>query len=306
MCAREGAATGCRGLDVDSLLRIVASDLGGRKVSALSCPSIWEEALALCLAAEGVTIVTGFFIASAGASETDGPAGSVALGRAMELLGRRVRLVTDSRSSLVLSACSAALGGPPVAVMDGPHPDALEGADLLIFLERPGRAGDGRYYNMRGKDISASVVPLDDLAARALEHGLPVIGIGDGGNEVGMGALYEPLKRLIPEYARCLSRVPATVCLPVDVSNWGGTALAALLSAASGRWVGLSSSEEERALRAAVGAGAVDGTTGRRTLSVDGFPLERLERVTAQLEDWYRCGKDVLKKTKSCLKCDAR
>lgn len=306
MCAREGAATGCGGLDVDSLLRIVASDLGGRKVSALSCPSIWEEALALCLAAEGVTIVTGFFIASAGASETDGPAGSVALGRAMELLGRRVRLVTDSRSSLVLSACSAALGGPPVAVMDGPHPDALEGADLLIFLERPGRAGDGRYYNMRGKDISASVVPLDDLAARALEHGLPVIGIGDGGNEAGMGALYEPLKRLLPEYARCLSRVPATVCLPVDVSNWGGTALAALLSAASGRWVGLSSGEEERALRAAVGAGAVDGTTGRRTLSVDGFPLERLERVTAQLEDWYRCGKDVLKKTKSCLKCDAR
>ncbi|WP_298778121.1 glutamate cyclase domain-containing protein [uncultured Fretibacterium sp.] len=285
MCAGEGAA--CRGLDVAALLRIVASDLGGRKVPALSHPSGWEEALALCLAAEGVTIVTGFFIASAGAPETDGPAGSVALGRAMELLGRRVQLVTDSRNSLVLSACSAALGGPPVAAMDGPHPAALEGADLLIFLERPGCAGDGRYYNMRGNDISASVVPLDDLAVRALEHGLPVIGIGDGGNEAGMGALYEPLKRLLPEYARCLSRVPATVCLPVDVSNWGGYALAALLSAASGRWVGLSPGEEERALRAAVGAGAVDGTTGCRTLSVDGFSLERLERVTVQLKDWY-------------------
>ena len=285
MCAGEGAA--CRGLDVAALLRIVASDLGGRRVSALSHPSGWERALSLCLAAEGVTIVTGFFIASAGAPETDGPAGSVALGRAMELLGRRVQLVTDSRSSLVLSACSAVLGGPPVAAMDGPHPAALEGADLLIFLERPGCAGDGRYYNMRGNDISASVVPLDDLAVRALEHGLPVIGIGDGGNEAGMGALYEPLKRLIPEYARCLSRVPATVCLPVDVSNWGGYALAALLSAASGRWVGLSPGEEERALRAAVGAGAVDGTTGCRTLSVDGFSLERLERVTVQLKDWY-------------------
>lgn len=300
MCAGEGAsaAVGRKGLDFDALLQIVASNLGGRKVSTLSCPSDWEEALALCLAAETVTIVTGFFIASAGAPETDGPTGSVALGRAMELLGRRVRLVTDSRSTLVLSACSAALGGPPVVVMDCPRPDALEGADLLVFLERPGRAGDGRYYNMRGKDISTSVVPLDDLAARALEQGLPVIGIGDGGNEAGMGALYEPLKRLIPEYARCLSRVPATVCLPVDVSNWGGTALAALLSAASGRWLGLSPGEEERALRAAVGAGAVDGTTGCRTLSVDGFSLERLERVTVQLEDWYRCGEDVLKKTK--------
>ena len=74
-------------------------------------------------------------------------------------------------------------GSSPVAAMDRPHPDALEGADLLIFLERPGRAGDGRYYNMRGRDISASVVPLDDLAAHALERGLPVIGIGDGGNE---------------------------------------------------------------------------------------------------------------------------
>lgn len=297
----EGASAvaDCGGLHVGALLRIVASDLGGRKVPALSRPSAWEEALALCLAAEGVAIVTGFFIASAGAPETDGPSGSVVLGRALELLGRRVRLVTDSRSSLVLSACSTALGGPPVAAMDRPHPDALEGADLLVFLERPGRAGDGRYYNMRGRDISASVVPLDDLAAHALERGLPVIGIGDGGNEAGMGALYEPLKRLIPEYARCLSRVPATVCLPADVSNWGGYALAALLSAASGRWVGLSPGEEGRILRAAVGAGAVDGTTGRSALSVDGFPLERLERVAVQLEDWYRSGKDVLNKDKN-------
>ena len=29
---------------------------------------------------------------------------------------------------------------------------------------------------------------------------------------------------------------------------------------------------------------------------IDGFSLEWLERVTAQLEDWYRCGEDVLER----------
>ena len=102
-----------------------------------------------------------------------------------------------------------------------------------------------------------------------------------------MGTLYEPLSRLLPHYAPFLSRVPSTVCLPVDVSNWGGYALAALLSVPFGRWAGLDEGEEERMLAALRGRGAVDGVSGLGGCSVDGFALPDLNRVSSRLRSWY-------------------
>ena len=202
-------------------------------------------------------------------------------------MGKRVCLATDRSNLSALDACSGSVGGPSVLCLDGPDPAALEGFDLLVFLERPGRAADGRYYNMRGEDIGSVVVPLDDLALAAAGSGVPVLGIGDGGNEAGMGTLYEPLSRLLPHYAPFLSRVPSTVCLPVDVSNWGGYALAALLSVPFGRWAGLNEGEEERMLAALRGRGAVDGVSGLGGCSVDGFALPDLNRVSSRLRSWY-------------------
>ena len=275
------------GAALDSLRGIVASDLGGRRASMLSDASLWERAFSLCWAARSVLIVTGFFIRSASAPETDGPPGSVILGRALALLGKRVSLATDRHNLSALDACSGSVEGPSVLCLDGPDPAVLEGFDLLVFLERPGRAGDGRYYDMKGTDIGSVVVPLDDLALAAAGSGVPVLGIGDGGNEAGMGGLYEPLARLLPHYAPFLSRVPSTVCLPVDVSNWGGYALAALLSVPFGRGVGLNEGEEEWMLAALRDRGAVDGVSGLGGCSVDGFALPDLNRVSSRLRSWY-------------------
>lgn len=273
--------------DLRGLLRIVASDRSGRGVSLLSTPPLWEEASALCRAARNVLIVTGFFIRSAGAPETDGPPGAVVLARALTLMGKKVRLATDRRNFSALAACSERVGGPSVLLLDDPAPSSLSEVGLLVFVERPGRAGDGRYYNMKGEDVSPVVAPLDDLALAAAGSKIPVLGIGDGGNEAGMGALYEPLARLLPGYAPFLSRVPAAVCLPADVSNWGAYALSALLSVSLGRWAGLSDGEEERMLDALRGQGAVDGISGRSEASVDGFALHELNRVSSRIRSWY-------------------
>ena len=110
------------------------------------------------MAARSVLIVTGFFIRSASAPETDGPPGSVILGRALALLGKRVCLATDCSNLSSLDACSGSVGGPSVLCLEGPDPAALEGFDFLVFLERPGRAADGRYYNMRGEDIGSAKI----------------------------------------------------------------------------------------------------------------------------------------------------
>jgi hypothetical protein len=141
---------------------------------------------------------------------------------------------------------------------------------------------------MKGLDISDVVTPLDALAESAMRGGIPVLAIGDGGNEAGMGLLYDSLIEVLPDhYARCISKVPSDVCLPVDVSNWGGYALAALLSSFYRRWLGLDEGEEEEMLRALLEAGAVDGVSGAADMSVDGVPPGELNKVSLAIRSWY-------------------
>ena len=49
-----------------------------------------------------VIIVTGFYILSAGVHETDGPPGAIAIGNALEALGRTVTYVSDLHTTPML------------------------------------------------------------------------------------------------------------------------------------------------------------------------------------------------------------
>jgi len=117
------------------------------------------------------------------------------------------------------------------------------------------------------------------------------IGIGDGGNEVGMGAVYDRiLSSTIPLAETIACVVPTDHLLVSSVSNWGGYALAAAAamlatlsnsSSLYGMGVGsalnacLPSADEEMNMCVRlVGAGARDGRTGRQELMVDGMPMQ--------------------------------
>jgi hypothetical protein len=271
-------------MDFAALQRLIATEAGSRGPSSLCRPEFLEDAARLLLASSSVAVVTGFFIQRANSPETDGPPGAVVLARALERIGKTVVLLTDARNFGALSACSRAVGGPEAVCLD--DPEKIRPDTLPVFIERPGHAADGRYYNMRGDDISAVVAPLDGAADRALGRGVPVLGIGDGGNEAGMGLLRESLAEILPGYRRCLSVVSSTVCLPADVSNWGGYALAAVLSVFSRRWTGLDEGEEGAMLEALLESGAVDGFSGAPELSVDGVPLSVLDEKSVQIKNW--------------------
>ena len=58
-----------------------------------------------------------------------------------------------------------------------------EHIDTLVYIERVGPARDGSPHNMRGIDITEWTAPLSQLTLL----GLHTIGVGDGGNEIGMG-----------------------------------------------------------------------------------------------------------------------
>jgi hypothetical protein len=234
-----------------------------------------------------VLITTGFYILRTGTPETDGPPGAVAIGRALERLGRRVLYVTDRTSEALMRGLTA-----PDRVLTFPVADDAASARfarelldrhqprLLVSIERCGRTAAGRYLNMRGLDVSADTAQVDFL----FEAPIPSVGVGDGGNEIGMGnvaAAVAASGKLVSD--PCVTRVGELVI--ASVSNWGGYGLLAALSSLVGENL-LPSVDEERALvERSAALGAVDGTTGEADGKVDGFGPEVTARILAELRE---------------------
>ena len=233
-----------------------------------------------------VVIVTGFYILMTGTPETDGPPGALAIGNALQALGRKVTYVTDS----VCLAALRDLAGEDAAVIDFPITgvEASKQAareilaqlkpGLLISIERSGRTKDDTYLNMRDADITPNTGRLDYL----FESGIPSVGIGDGGNEIGMGNLAD----VIPTIDR-LPNNPAIAkvdkLVVASVSNWGGYGLVAALSRLAGRNLLPTVEHETRLIHRMVEIGVVDGTTGKAVPTVDDFTTEENGAVLEKL-----------------------
>jgi hypothetical protein len=141
-----------------------------------------------------------------------------------------------------------------------------------VAIERPGRAADGGYRSARGESVGQWNPPLDALflaGSRAV-----TIGVGDGGNEIGMGAVPRQRLRRAGIPARIASTVEVTHLVVAGVSNWGAYGIAAHLGRLAGRDLLHTAEEERRLIAACSAAGAIDGITRRNALTVDGLPLE--------------------------------
>ena len=266
------------------LTALVARDEAGRGASKLSSPRELMRAASAFAPLRKLAVVSGFYVPAAGAPETDGPGGAAILARAFQREGRECEIWTDARCIEVIAECAKAAGCAENTARIAPASLKERAPDGIIFVERLGRAADGRYYNFKKQDISEWTAPLDALADEAAGLGIHTIGIGDGGNEAGMGNFYDELCALLPGYAACLSVVRAEFALTADVSNWGAYALAEALSFVWGVRRGIEPGEETKMLEAAARAGAADGISGKCETSVDGFCAAALEKKIAELD----------------------
>jgi hypothetical protein len=299
---------------------VIQEDVGGRGLRTdpasnliTACPS--DFAAACRSLAEtpnaAVAVVTGFLIphAEPPAAETDGPLGALFLARALVPLGIRVALVTDPFCRQALNAGLAACDlQARVPVLDWTDGSLRDGFTHLLALERVGpthtveslraQSGStpatvaafekevlpqdrGRCFTMKGRDVTDTMSPVhrlfDDAARRP---GVTTIGIGDGGNEIGMGKVpWDVIRRNIPRGGRIACRVPADYLIVAGVSNWGAYGLAAGVRLLRGRRddADLFDVTRERVLlEVMVERGPlVDGVSGRPSVSVDGLPFER-------------------------------
>jgi hypothetical protein len=292
-------------------------DPGGRGLATdpndnlfTACPGDFEAACrsVATTAHPALAIFTGFCVLHADppCGETDGPLGALFLARALIPLGIRIALFTDAHSEgaleFGLKACGLASRVPLRTIQPEPDPLGLvryvDGRDLEMFqpthllaLERvgPNHASD-RYLNMRGVDITNYMSPAHlffQVAARSDTY-LPTIGIGDGGNEIGMGKIpWDTIRRNIPDGGLIACRVPTDHLIVAGVSNWGAYALAAgvrYLRGVPHDSALFDPAHERGLLELMVERGPlVDGPSGKRQATVDGLSFEEYVKPLVRL-----------------------
>lgn len=229
-------------------------------------------------------VVTGFYIpgASRPAAESDGPAGAVEIASALRAMGGDAWLVSDEWCAPVVSAAAAG-DVPDDHVLISPGVDGFDawldsvgrlvrerGIDGLVYIERVGPSRDGDPRNMRGVDISRWTAPL----SRLTELGLSTIGVGDGGNEIGMGRIDPlPIEDVVDHGERIACTVPTQRLIISGTSNWGGHALVCAMRVMGHPELDplLDDSWHRRVLRRVADAGGLDGVTMLNTPTVDGL-----------------------------------
>lgn len=303
---------------LDAILAAIQTDpgqrgLGGNSGDSLfgacvgdfanACRSLAEHP-GLCPA-----IVTGFFIPSAEppANETDGPLGSLFLARALAALGRRCfmsnvsGLVDSMSAALKITASVVPLNLPPLSfpswsawlAVDWRHARTNGPISHLIAIECVGPSWkDGRCRSMRRLDVTIDVPPAHYLFDdnQGLRPHLPTIGIGDGGNEIGMGRLpWSLIARKIKHGDQIACRVPTDHLIVAGVSNWGAYALAAgvfILRGVNPPPDLFDPDREREILEAMVRDGPlVDGVTGRQTATVDGLAWDEYTKPLIRIRE---------------------
>ena len=242
--------------------------------------------------------------------ETDGPPGAVVMARSLvRAMGAVPILLCEpclieplkivARASgfytevTVEQAIKAATTGQPVKVapvlgfpveldsaktsakrlLDDYHPQAV------IVIEKGGMNIKGRTHTSKGFDTTEYQSKVDLLVKEALARGVFTIGIGDVGNELGMGLIRDAIRAEIPYGAKCQCPCGAGIApeLATDVlvtsatSNWGAYAISACIGLLTKRTdVVHSPARERQLLMACVQAGLIDGPTGHTDPAVDG------------------------------------
>jgi hypothetical protein len=260
---------------------LLALDPGGRGIARFFVTGGARRAAGALRHARRVLLTTGFSLGP-GLPETDGPPGTAVLGRALARLGARVTYVTDAVTVPPLSAALAVLGERAdivtFHVTDGDQRRTARRIlaeytpTHLVAVERPGRTRDGDYRSARGESIRAWNAPLDALFLAASAR-VTTVGVGDGGNEIGMGTVRPRVLRAGGRMAAIASVVSVDHLVVAGTSNWGAYGIVAELSRLVGRDLLHTADEEIGMVEACARTGAVDGITRRHEPTVDGLPL---------------------------------
>jgi len=291
-------------LRIFAIRDVIQLDVGNRGLARdpadnllTACPNDFADACRSIAnhRAPRVGIVTGFMIPTVDppTGETDGPPGGLFLAQALTRLGIPCVLLSDASGYdalwaglelLELTQAVTLVDLPmdldPSAVLHSTRP-----VTHLIALERSGPSYEfdaippehrGRNHTMRGRDITELTAPAHRLFEGPRDY--VTIGVGDGGNEIGMGRVpYPTICKNIPNVELTACRTATDHLVVAGVSNWGAWALVAGVMLMTGS-VDASQFEPDRELKLLnhlVERGPlVDGKLGQKSATVDGLTID--------------------------------
>lgn len=255
-------------------------------------------------------------------AESDGPPGAAVLARALhEGLGAIPFLLVEeeivSAVTRVVHAAGLRCLSPDEALRAASSRSALHAAAVIplpkdrdaaagaaqelvdhypvgafVAIEKGGVNSRGRIHTSRGDDTTTTTSKADEVLTACAARGIPTIGIGDGGNEIGMGSVAEELAPVLRFGQDCGCGcgggvVPANatdVLVAAAVSNWGAygvvTALAMLLEQPA---LLHTPARELVVLEACRDAGLIDGASGFTSASADGMDANLHQRMVTLL-----------------------
>ncbi|MDD6572096.1 MAG: DUF4392 domain-containing protein [Thermoflexaceae bacterium] len=228
-----------------------------------------------------IFLTTGFYVA--GNAETDGPVGTVTLAGALKKLGYHPVIVTDEycRAFFEIKDLDVVYmrmeAGEEFCrhVLEKYHPVGM------ISIERCGKNIQDDYANMRGISIKDHTAQTD-LFFELTEGKVPSIGVGDGGNEIGMGNVADIITEKL-ELVPC--RVKTDRLVIATVSNWGAYGITAYLEEITGEDVFPEFDEVEEYIKRTVELGSVDGVTKEHIVGVDGFDMTVEKEIVEALRE---------------------
>jgi len=163
----------------------------------------------------------------------------------------------------------------------------------VVSTERLGPGANGLIHTATALPLQGpenfcrfDVVDISPVVTEASTRGIPTIGIGDHGNELGFGAIREAVVQAMPKGATLCTTVETDIVLPAMMSNWGCYGIEAALAWLLRRPELLHSpAQEARILRACLDAGGLEAMWCTTEFYVDGLEGETSMAVLQLLKD---------------------
>jgi hypothetical protein len=211
---------------------------------------------------KNVIITTGFIVPPWLAPETDGPVGTATLARSLSLALGLAPVVVTEPSAVEKMARLLEVAGfrirPIEKLGDAPRSAAVvpftcdqtkarsdaerlikeTSPSSIIAIEKASPNRAGVFHSGVGVDVSRLSAKVDQLIEAGKLEAIPTIGIGDAGNEIGMGCIEEDVRLLLPTGNDCgcpchqgvASSVRTDSLIVTGTSNWGASAIESILA----------------------------------------------------------------------------
>jgi len=151
----------------------------------------------------------------------------------------------------------------------------------VIATERLGAGANGIVHSATALPLTGpkskfqGCIDIGDVVTEANKRGIFSVGIGDHGNELGFGTIYDTVAKTMPKGEIMATVVKTDVVIPAMMSNWGCYGIEACLAYLLKKPQLIHSPEmEKRIVQACLDAGGLEAMYCTTEFLVDGLDGE--------------------------------